>query len=91
MGYFQQHWDKVREKRTKILDSGHAVVRIYRTRVQVICPYSEVFNARARSLSGRWRPRTGMWTFRLEARHLVVAAANEAFGSKRVRDLTEES
>lgn len=59
------------------------------SRVQVTAPYNEEFNRGARSLSGKWRHRTKVWTFPSVAYKSVVDLCRTIYGGN-VRLLQEE-
>lgn len=86
---WKTHWEEVKTKRSAVIASGFAVVRVYRTRVQVISPLNDEFRLAALELGGRWRYRTGMWTFPLAEASKVVNAVMKAYGSSKVHDLTK--
>ena len=65
-----------------VKDCGNGVwTRIQSSRLQVKVPYKEEWIVFAHSLQGRWRRRTGIWSFPRYRYPRVAEALNRIFGT----------
>jgi hypothetical protein len=74
------HWNAERELADVIRAAGKYRVLSKGRRLHVICPYHDVFKWRARELGGVYRERSGMWTFKIQSKRLVMDLLIEIFG-----------
>lgn len=75
----EQHW-----KEKKVIaqqDTEQGFIRMTRSssRIHISCPYSPHFIKRAREIGGRWRPRSGVWSFSGQSIRLILLALSEVF------------
>lgn len=81
---FKRFWDQARSDRLHQASLGRIVIEspfITKTRrVQVCCPFTLEFKSGAAELSGRWRPRSGVWTFPAASGRLVVELCQQVYG-----------
>lgn len=78
--FFSKHWA---EKKKSLTDSRTlGVVRVWSVgrRLHVNAPLHDDFKKGAHELSGTYRPRTGIWTFRIQSRRLVMALLEGVYG-----------
>jgi hypothetical protein len=61
--FFKQHWDKRKRDRIEARSKGQIQMRRVCSRIQVSVPYNPEFVVGAKKLWGRWRTRSGMWSF----------------------------
>lgn len=59
----KEYWRKRKEDIKQVSESGHIVLMYRERRLQVIVPKHPEFSSGAAKLAGRFRPRTGMWSF----------------------------
>ncbi len=79
MSFFQAHWERKREKIKALQQAGNVTITEVSSRLQVVCPESDTFTAGAKELGGRWRHKTGIWSFRLSSKRLVMILIKECF------------
>lgn len=80
-----QIWE---ERRQHVLDmQRRGIVEVSRAqaRIQVVCPYSGAFITGAKPLMGRWRRRSGMWSFPEQTWPLLKALIITTFGEENLR------
>lgn len=79
---YKLKWDETRKQNESVKRQGLCDVWVKATRIQVVCPFSTEFNNRAVMLSGKWRPRSGVWTFPRKAQPLVVELCERCWPGK---------
>lgn len=79
---FKGHWQRQKETIREAKQQGKVLIRSEAGRLQVAAPFHKIFNTRARELNGRWRHRTGFWSFPWVSRRLVLALIRECFGAE---------
>jgi len=79
MGQLGDHWSKVRSMRGVAVENKCILMKRAGTRLQVIAPYSDTFKAGAKELNGKWRQRSGCWSFPGVSRRFVEQLIREAF------------
>ena len=82
--YYTDHWAS-KIKQYKILrEKGECHIWQKGRRLQLVCPYNARFVQVAIGLSGNWRDKTGIWSFRIQSYTLVKAEAIKFFGKDKV-------
>lgn len=89
--YFKIQWDRRIAKYNAIRAEGRAVMVQDGRRFSVICPHSIDFIKGAKELSGTWRDKTAVWTFRIQSYRLVYDLACTVFGADKVHGLNTET
>lgn len=88
-GFFSTYWRDKRMALNKAKEDGIVLIETARTgtgqHVLVACPYNPDFVAGARELAGKWRDRTGRWSFNINSKRLVIELASRVFGKERVQ------
>ena len=87
MKQFRDLWLQRREERRLIAAAGRVIIEspwVTRGRLQVTCPPSAVFSAGAAELSGRWRSKSGVWSFPPRSVRLVVMLCKKVYGAKAI-------
>lgn len=64
---------------------GHIKVKEERCRIHVTCQFNEEFKRGAAELMGRWRPRTGVWSFSPRSYRLIVQLCDKVYGRDKVQ------
>lgn len=64
---------------------GHINIIQEKCRIHVICPYNGDFRKGALELIGRWKPRSGVWTFNPHAYRLVLELCIRVYGKDKVQ------
>lgn len=59
---------------------GEVRVWVMGTRIHVTCPTTTEFETLAIRLRGRWRPRSGKWSFSTRCMGVIIAACNRIYG-----------
>lgn len=85
-------WTATKDENKRIREEGRCVIRRrVRTgtayRINVVCSFDPVFAAGARQLAGRWRDKTGVWSFESYQFESVEALCIRVFGKKGVEIL----
>lgn len=82
--YFQLQWaDRIKQYKA-IRAKGQCVIWQKGRRLQLVCAYNPKFVQAATSLSGNWRDKSGIWSFRVQSYGLVKAQAIKYFGQDNV-------
>lgn len=78
----RDYWDRRRSALTTARVGGIVSIRVQGDRLQVSVPYREEFIPAAKDLGGRWRYRTGFWSFPWSNRRSVLALVRTIYGEK---------
>lgn len=78
----RKYWDARKSEIKAAKTQGKVLIRSEAGRIQVAAPYNVGFNKRARELSGRWRHRTGFWSFPWVSRRLVLDLIRDVYGAE---------
>lgn len=78
--YFKTRWDERNRVSEEIRRLGQVHMQQKGRRLRVICPLDEDFRKACIELSGTWRERSGIWSFRIQSFKLVYQAAVKVFG-----------
>lgn len=82
---FRDYWRKRKGYLERARSEGRCIVTFgHQRRFQVSCPENAEFIAGAKSLKGRFRPRTKTWTFYSWQSSPVITLCNKVFGHERV-------
>lgn len=85
--WFKEHWTARRESNRQSQSNGEVVISVVGGRLHVSAPYNDSFRLACVELSGTWRARSGVWTFRLAARNRVREAAVACYGQSAIREV----
>lgn len=83
---WKQEWAKIRQSRAKLLAEGQVLLLQVQSRYHVVCPYSLDFVARAKAIGGKWRRRSGAWTFPSYALPLLRDLLADIYGAEKIHD-----
>lgn len=78
VGRLTAHWNNHRKHNQHIRDAGEIEVRRVMTKLQVVAPFDARFPPLARSIGGKWRHRSQIWS---------IPSANEAQLLQFLRDI----
>lgn len=86
MGSWKEKWaDRDRENK-EIRQSGRVRVIRVKGRLHVISPESDIFMEGARELSGRWKRRSGVWSFPGRSERLLRELIARVYGADALDD-----
>lgn len=74
-----QYWKSKRAEAAHIANSGRVKFTVQGRRLQVLCPDRDEFTSRAKELGGKFKERSGVWTFPLVSRRLVMRLLVDSF------------
>lgn len=79
---FKDRWKARREAQAATVATGRVVVRSQGGRMHVATPPNALWDQKARALAGRWREKSGVWSFGANQRPLVLGILRNIFGKR---------
>lgn len=79
--FWHDHWKRRRDVMDRARADGKVLIRQQDSRIQIVAPFRPEFVASAHELGGRWRKRTGVWSFSEASRRLVLQLVKRVYGA----------
>lgn len=80
VSWLTDRWKAKIQEADAIRASGKVKISYCKSKIQVVVPYNDDFAKGARELSGTWKHKTTMWSFRAQSVRLVEELAKRVFG-----------
>lgn len=80
----RKFWAKKHKLAEQARDQGIVLIQYAGSRMQVTAPFTEEFLLEAHRLGGRWRTRTGMWSFPEPVHKLVLLHLKRIYGESMI-------
>lgn len=84
--FYGQYWAERNQRFERAKAHGHVIWLEKGGRIQVSAPYDEVFRVEALKLDGKWRPKSGLWSFPQLYRREVRALIDRIYGEERIKE-----
>lgn len=81
----KEYWINKRKESANVANNGRVKFTVQGSRLQVICPDSDLFMARAKELGGMFKDRANVWSFPLVSQRLVKSLVVECFGEESIQ------
>lgn len=88
--FWESYWANKKAARERLRQAGGITVKVVSSRLHVATPYSDEFLAGARELGGRWRKRSHVWSFSVNAEPAVRALVESIWPGKWPRRQEEQ-
>lgn len=86
----KRYWSRRNDYATRAREQGIVLIRYVSSRMHVVAPYTDEFVIQAHRLGGRWRKRSGVWSFPEPVHKLVIYHLKRIYGEGNInKDVAE--
>lgn len=75
-----EYWAQKKAANQAAQARGDIVTKVVKDRIQVTAPYSKAFIDGAHNIGGRWRPKSGVWSFPFRVRAELLGLLTQVYG-----------